>query len=158
MSQLFSHVASLPTCQLVYLHVLATNTQALGQCHWIAKIIPYILQEEIFAKTSDHYVHLICFCDNNKGSLHLHVIINMREKSQINFFPTSRWQIVKTFFLVNISCYMLLHVLVQYLWWTLCHMMTLSYRVLRQCWIHSASSHTRLLLHLIPSRCCCTLL
>ena len=31
MSQLFSHVAGLPSCLLVYLHVLATNTQALGQ-------------------------------------------------------------------------------------------------------------------------------
>lgn len=34
MSQLFGHVATLPTCQLVYLHVLSTNTQALGQ--WFA--------------------------------------------------------------------------------------------------------------------------
>ena len=31
MSQLFSHIAGLPTCQLVYLHVLSTNSQALGQ-------------------------------------------------------------------------------------------------------------------------------
>lgn len=34
----------------------------------------------------------------------------------------------------------------------------LSHRILRQCWIHSASSHTRLLLHLFSSCCCCALL
>ena len=31
MNQLFSHVAGLSSCLLVYLHVLATNSQALGQ-------------------------------------------------------------------------------------------------------------------------------
>lgn len=42
MGHLFRHVAGLPTCQLVYLHVLATNTQALGECVLHIKI-PLIL-------------------------------------------------------------------------------------------------------------------
>ena len=33
MGQLFRHVAGVPTCQLVYLHVLATNSQALGKLY-----------------------------------------------------------------------------------------------------------------------------
>ena len=31
MMSLLDHVTRLPDCQLVYLHVLATNTQAIGQ-------------------------------------------------------------------------------------------------------------------------------
>ena len=56
-----------------------------------------ILQEEIVAITSYRYIHLICFCDNNKGSLHLHVIINMGEESQINFCQQADGKLAKLF-------------------------------------------------------------